>query len=314
MATTEQPSKDSHLGTPGMLSERDSSDNSMMPQQEPKAAPKPGLMTRLREEINPAHSDLPVLATCFVSGICDSVAFNASSVFVSMQTGKSPSRAPLDPLASNTIFLALGTANLPFGAETLWLRALVSIVCFWAGCFFFSQSRRVGAKSKATLAGSFFIQSAFILIAAAVSQGGVVPAFGMKSLGTAAAHERLANYETESMTLLPVALLAFQFGGQIVTSRVLGFNEVPTNVLTSLYCDLFSDPLIIAPIGKNVKRNRRVVAVLLMVAGGIIGAWLQKSKAGMPAALWIGGAIKMVIAVCWLTWKGKTVVVNDEKV
>lgn len=71
-----------------MLSERDSSDNSMMPQQEPKGAPKPGLMTRLREEINPSHSDLPVLATCFVSGICDSVAFNASSVFVSMQTGE----------------------------------------------------------------------------------------------------------------------------------------------------------------------------------------------------------------------------------
>ncbi|KAL2278162.1 hypothetical protein FJTKL_14587 [Diaporthe vaccinii] len=301
MATTEQPPKDSHLGTPDMLSERDSSDTSMMPRPEPKAAPEPGLMTRLREEINPAHSDLPVLATCFVSGICDSVAFNASSVFVSMQTG-------------NTIFLALGTANLPYGAETLWLRALVSIICFWAGCFFFSQSRRVGAKGKATLAGSFFIQSAFILIAAAVSQGGVVPAFGMRSLGTAAARERLASYETESMTLLPVALLAFQFGGQIVTSRVLGFNEVPTNVLTSLYCDLFSDPLIIAPIGKNVKRNRRVVAVLLMVAGGIIGAWLQKSEAGMPAALWIGGAIKMVIAVCWLTWKGKTVVVNDEKV
>ncbi|KAG6362469.1 hypothetical protein INS49_010699 [Diaporthe citri] len=325
MATTEQPPKGSNLGTPGMLSERDSSDTSMMPQQEPKAAPKAGFMTRLREEIDPAHSDLPVLATCFVSGICDSVAFNASSVFVSMQTGKSPSppwtywqvcvtdtpRLTCHP--GNTIFLALGTANLPFGAETLWLRALVSIVCFWAGCFFFSQSRRVGPKGKATLAGSFFIQSAFILIAAAVSQGGVVPAFGMKSLGTAAARGRLASYETESMTLLPVALLAFQFGGQIVTSRVLGFNEVPTNVLTSLYCDLFSDPLIIAPIGKNVKRNRRVVAVLLMVAGGIIGAWLQKSKAGMPAALWIGGAIKMVIAVCWLAWRSKTVV-HDEKV
>lgn len=322
MATTEQPPKDSQLGTPGMLSERDSSDNSMMPQQEPKAAPKPGLMTRLREEIHPAHSDLPVLATCFVSGICDSVAFNASSVFVSMQTGKSTSHpwthwqvcvtdsTRLTCHSGNTIFLALGTANLPFGAETLWLRALVSIVCFWAGCFFFSQSRRVGAKAKATLAGSFFIQSAFILIAAAVAQAGTVPAFGMKSLGTAAAHERLASYETESMTLLPVALLAFQFGGQIVTSRVLGFNEVPTNVLTSLYCDLFSDPLIIAPIGKNVKRNRRVVAVLLMVVGGIIGAWLQKSKAGMPAALWIGGAIKMVIAVAWLGWRGKTVVNN----
>ncbi|KAG8159366.1 hypothetical protein KVR01_011027 [Diaporthe batatas] len=298
--TMEQAPKNLQFGTPAMLlSDRVSSDASTMPQQETETAAKPGFMTRLREEINPSHSDLPVLATCFVSGICDSVAFNASSVFVSMQTG-------------NTIFLALGTANLPYAAETLWLRALVSIVCFWAGCFFFSQSRRIQPKGKMTLAGSFFIQSAFIITAAAVAQSGAVPAFGMRSLGTALAHERLASYETEAMTLLPVALLAFQFGGQIVTSRVLGFNEVPTNVLTSLTnvyldCDLFSDPLIIAPIGKNVKRNRRVVAVLLMVAGGIIGAWLQKSKAGMPAALWIGGAVKMVIAVSWLFWKGKKV-------
>lgn len=326
MATIGQHPKESQLGTPGMLSERVSSDASTMPQQETKPTPKSGLQAGLREEIDPSHSDLPVLATCFVSGICDSVAFNASSVFVSMQTGKSTptfslgltgkcvtDASKLTYYPGNTIFLALGTANLPYAAETLWLRALVSIVCFWAGCFFFSQSRRVKPKGKATLAASFFIQSAFILIAAAVAQSGAVPAFGMKSLGTSLAHERLAGYETENMTLLPVALLAFQFGGQIVTSRVLGFNEVPTNVLTSLYCDLFSDPLIIAPIGRNVKRNRRVVAVLLMVAGGIIGAWLQKSKAGMPAALWIGGAIKMCITVSWLCWKGKKMV-SDEKV
>lgn len=115
------------------------------------------------------------------------------------------------------------------------------------------------------------------------------------------------------MTFAPVAFLAFQFGGQIVTSRVLGFNEVPTNVLTSLYCDLLSDPQILAPFGKNVKRNRRVSAIILMLAGGILGAWLQRSRVGMPPALWIAGGIKMAIAVAWLTWKGKPVL-NDEKV
>lgn len=104
MATTPQPPKESQLGTPGMLSERDSSDNSMMPQQEPGPAPKPGLMARLRDEISPAHSDLPVLATCFVSGICDSVAFNASSVFVSMQTGKLlPSPSPPGPTGTGCV-------------------------------------------------------------------------------------------------------------------------------------------------------------------------------------------------------------------
>jgi hypothetical protein len=89
MATIEQPTNDSQLETPVLLSDRVSSEASTMPQQETEAAPKLGLMTRLHEEIDPSHSDLPVLATCFVSGICDSVAFNASSVFVSMQTGQS---------------------------------------------------------------------------------------------------------------------------------------------------------------------------------------------------------------------------------
>jgi uncharacterized membrane protein YoaK (UPF0700 family) len=45
-------------------------------------------MSKLRHDIDPAHSDLPVLLCSFISGLCDSVAFNASSVFVSMQTGK----------------------------------------------------------------------------------------------------------------------------------------------------------------------------------------------------------------------------------
>lgn len=119
--------------------------------------------------------------------------------------------------------------------------------------------------------------------------------------------------ETNARTLAPLALMAFQFGGQIVTSRVLGFNEVPTNVLTSLYCDLLSDSMLWAPLGGNVKRNRRVIAVILMVVGAIIGAWLQRSGAGMPAALWIAGAVKMVIAAAWLGWKGKPVLPKTEK-
>lgn len=94
MTRMEQAPKDSQFGMPAMLSDRVSSDASTMPQQDTETAARPGFMTRLCEEINPSHSDLPVLATCFVSGICDSVAFNASSVFVSMQTGKCSSTPP----------------------------------------------------------------------------------------------------------------------------------------------------------------------------------------------------------------------------
>jgi len=86
-----------------------------------------------------------------------------------------------------------------------------------------------------------------------------------------------------------------------VTSRLLGFNEVPTTVLTSVYCDLASDPAILKR--DNVKRNRRVAAVLAILIGGIAGGWISRSRAGMSVSLWIAAAIKMVIAVAWSAWR-----------
>lgn len=74
--------------TPGMLSERVSSDSSAMAPPPASSQKKRGWIATLRDDIDPTNSDAPILACCFVSGLCDSVAFNASSVFVSMQTGE----------------------------------------------------------------------------------------------------------------------------------------------------------------------------------------------------------------------------------
>jgi hypothetical protein len=135
-------------------------------------------------------------------------------------------------------------------------------------------------------------------VAAALVEGSVVP--------------RPHGLEIETGTvsfieLVPLAFLAFQSGGQIVTSRLLGFNEVPTTVLTSVYCDLISDPKILAPLRKNVKRNRRLGAILTFLIGGIAGGWLTRSDAGLASALWIAGAIKITLSVSWSVWKAKNV-------
>ena len=91
-------------------------------------------------------------------------------------------------------------------------------------------------------------------------------------------------------------------------SRILGFSEVPTNVLTSLYCDLFSDPLLLSlPLSSNPKRNRRIAAMFLLVGGAVMGGWLQRSSAGMSSVLWIAGAIKLAIAIQWLIWPSRTI-------
>ena len=59
------------------------------------ANPKPSLWS---QSINPKHADLIALLLCFVTGLCDSSAYNAWTCFLAMQTGTFP---PLfSPLSS----------------------------------------------------------------------------------------------------------------------------------------------------------------------------------------------------------------------
>ena len=52
-------------------------------------------LTELKRDVNLNHTDIPVIASCFSSGLCDSSAFNAWNTFVSMQTGMRP--PPISP-------------------------------------------------------------------------------------------------------------------------------------------------------------------------------------------------------------------------
>jgi hypothetical protein len=195
--------------------------------------------------------------------------------------------------SGNTIFLALGASGQPISKPYGWLKSIVSIFFFFCGCGFFASTRFINPKARGTLMSSFILQTICIVIAAALVQGHVVPQpIGTSDIG----HVNLIE-------LLPLSFLAFQSGGQIVTSRLLGFNEIPTTVLTSVYCDLASDPKFF--VKENAKRNRRIAAVIAILAGGIAGGWISRSSAGMSVALWIAAAIKLSIAMSWSLWKPK---------
>lgn len=75
----------------------DSSDTDNEPQTQPQ--PKRGVIDWLRDDVNLRHTDIPVLACCLVSGLCDSVAVNAAGVFVSMQTGEFIRQWPQETLS-----------------------------------------------------------------------------------------------------------------------------------------------------------------------------------------------------------------------
>lgn len=193
----------------------------------------------------------------------------------------------------NTIFVALGVSgqnSRPYG----WARSLTSICCFILGSFWLSRlSRKFGPRRRGTLVLSFFTQSICILLAASLIEGHVIEA-------PVPFKPRAPIKWTQ---LIPIALLSFQSAGQIVTSRALNVNEIPTVVITSLLCDLFSDPgLFTLPIVTNRKRNNRAMAFTLTLGGAVVGGWVSKLTHQVGAMLWVAGGTKMLITLSWMFW------------
>lgn len=73
-------------------------------------------------------------------------------------------------------------------------------------------------------------------------------------------------------------------------------------VLTSNYCDLFSDSGLFK--GRNVERNRRLAAPILLLLGAVCGGLWARSDIGMKGALWTAAGMKGAIVVAWEVWNG----------
>ena len=166
-----------------------------------------------------------------------------------------------------------------------WLRCLIAIVSFMTGSFFAGRYYRTcGALRRGSLSGSFLLQGLFVFVSAILVTTDSIPESNPNSL----------------LILIAIPFLATQFGAQVATSRALGFNEIPTTVLTSVYNDFASDTKLWA--WSNPKRTRRVVAVVMVLLGGICGGWLSRLKNGFQIVLWLGGAIKILLGVSWTTF------------
>jgi hypothetical protein len=100
--------------------------------------------------------------------------------------------------------------------------------------------------------------------------------------------------------LVPIALVAFQSCGQAVTSRALNYNALTSVVLTSIYCDLFSDMELFAL--ANVERNRRVAAPALLLCGAVLGGLFAHSEVGIAGALWTATGLKFLATLAWFVW------------
>lgn len=156
--------------------------------------------------------------------------------------------------------------------------------------------RSVGALRRGTLFVSFLAQTVLIIIAVALIEADLIPH---------TSDDMSLDGGPLFLELIPIALLAFQSAGGMTCSRSLGYNEIPTVVLTSVYFDIASDAKILDKPTANVKRNRRIGGVVSLLIGAIVGGWMSRSSGGMQSALWLAAGLKFVAAFGWLVWKGK---------
>ena len=185
----------------------------------------------------------------------------------------------------NTIYIGLGLAA-PSESQR-WIKSSVSLASFCVGSLFFSRFHRFFSPSRRwVLCASFLLQTLLIVVAAAILTKGPTPAADKESI----------NWDV----MVPNALVAFQSCGQAVTSRALKYNSLTSVVLTSIYCDLFSDVELFS--ARNVERNRRLAAPLLLLAGAVLGGVLARSALGTAGCLWIAAGLKFMVTLSWFLW------------
>ncbi|KAJ0124396.1 hypothetical protein J7T55_005734 [Diaporthe amygdali] len=239
------------------------------------------LTSRLRKaasaEVKRDWADVVLIFCYIITGMLDSSAISDWGSFVSMQTG-------------NTVYIGLGLAAP--SESTRWIKSGTSLGFFCIGSFFFSRfHRHFSPKKRATLIASFTLQAILCIAAASIVTFG--PAQG-------------ANGNKEAITwdvLVPIALVAFQACGQAVTSRALKYNALTSVVLTSIYCDLFSDAELFR--ADNPERNRRVGAPSMLLVGAILGGLFAHSRFGIAGAMWTASVMKVLVVIVWLIWPGE---------
>ncbi|KAJ5651636.1 hypothetical protein N7507_009062 [Penicillium longicatenatum] len=234
----------------------------------------------LLKELDPRRADIILVLCGFVGGLVDGLSFNAWGSFSSMQTG-------------NTVFIALGVSGQPEYPAFLWAKSLIALTVFLSSnVFFIHLGRALNPLRRSTLILSFGIQTAALIVAASVVQAGIV-----------SPKPENPRAPIQWNQIIPITLLAFQAAGQIVASRLLAFDEIPTVVLTTLLCDLLVDTnLYTRPWSANPKRNRRIAAFLALFLGAMTAGGLSKTTY-MASSLWLAVALKGSITLSWFLWR-----------
>ncbi|TID25619.1 hypothetical protein E6O75_ATG03482 [Venturia nashicola] len=230
----------------------------------------------MKEGIDTDGGEFILILGYIITGLIDGSAVFIWGAFASMQTG-------------NTIYLGLGLAE-PSSANR-WIKSLLSISCFCLGATVFAWFHRFfGAKKRWVMFSSYLFQTLLIVAAAII-----------------VSLDRTTTEDKEKVrwpVMVPLAFMAVGSSGQCVSSRALDKNSLTSVVLTSIYCDLFSDPRLLSFSGSsNPSRNQRLAAPICVLLGALVGGFWARSEIGLQGALWTAAGLKFCVVLAWAEWK-----------
>lgn len=158
------------------------------------------------------------------------------------------------------------------------------------------------------------MQTGLIIVAAALVTVGIVSNRPF-IVGTFSSGSHRLEDGTNYTDLIAIIILAFEAAGQVCLSRVLSLIELPTIVLSTLFHDFVGDLYMTRRLwrestslwdflwNKGRRQEKRLLSIIALFLGGVVGGEMYKSKVGMAGALWLASALKGSIVFGFFLWR-----------
>jgi uncharacterized membrane protein YoaK (UPF0700 family) len=238
------------------------------------------VLHRLRRHLQttpptPLRREILLTLTTLEAGILD------ASVYASL------GRVFVANMAGNIVLLGIAIADLQIEVDVLPI--LVSLAAFFIGGLVTGLLERWTRQHELGYSRWFF---AMITL--------VDCSLNFISVSLVFSNVVVSQQITGNMRLIIFAFLAFGQGSQLVLTKRAGLPEFSNAVVTNIYLDLSTDRTLFYVWGEGVRsRNRRVLCLLALVVGALIGGEIVKFK-GFGIALVISGVIAFITAVGWV--------------
>ncbi|KAI1304508.1 hypothetical protein F5Y03DRAFT_357575 [Xylaria venustula] len=220
------------------------------------------------EDVRPSGLvEFELLFLTFCTGIQDAISFPDYHCFASNQTG-------------NTVFLIVALVVPWLDGDSFYVSNIGAALGFFllGGWLTGQVSHIIGPRMRLWLVCCNFIQTLLVFAAAALQLR-----YGVAPQGSAA--------------VMVVGLLAFASGSQVVQSRSMKMTEISTAMATAAWVDLVIDPKLFQT--GNRPRTRRILFLLALVAGSLLGAGVYRAV-GSAVAVFISAAGKLIVTVMYL--------------